>query len=103
MTTTPERIVIDAIPTTTINRVLLDLANVNDPLLPYAVETAFDNDVLDITGLDGQKGISKLREAIRQYEPTPHWTRSRLEKRFFRLCRKHGHPTTERQPVGRGL
>ncbi len=33
-----------------------------------------------------------LNQAVKAYEPTPAWTRSRLEKRFFRLCRKHGLP-----------
>ena len=87
-----QRTIVDAIPTTTIPRVLLDLAHTRDPLLPYAIETAYDDGVLDITGIDGHKGVRALRQAIKQYEPTPHWTRSRLEKRFFRLCRKHGIP-----------
>ena len=92
VTTPPERTVIDAIPVTTIGRTLLDLAHVGDPLLPYAVETAYDADAIDIADLDGHKGIRALREATKRYEPTPHWTRSRLEKRFYRLCRKHGIP-----------
>jgi very-short-patch-repair endonuclease len=84
--------VIDNIPTTTIPRVLLDLANVDDPLLPYAIESAYDDGTLDVSGIDGHKGVRKLRKALAEYEPTPHWTRSRLEKRFFRLCREHGIP-----------
>ena len=92
VTTLPERTTVDAIPTTTVSRALLDLANVDDPLLPYAVETAYDNGGVNLGGIQGHKGITKLRKAIKDYEPTPHWTRSRLEKRFFRLCRKHGIP-----------
>ena len=92
VTRIPERVVIDAIPATTIPRTLLDLAHTKDPLLPYALETAYDNGGFDITAIDGQKGATALREAIKRYEPAPHWTRSRLEKRFYRLCRKHGIP-----------
>ena len=90
-----QRTIVDDIPTTTIPRVLLDLAHSRDPLLSYAIETADDDGLLDFAAIDelvGQKGIKRLRQAIKTYEPTPHWTRSRLEKRFFRLCRRHGIP-----------
>jgi very-short-patch-repair endonuclease len=87
-----QRTVVDNIPTVTVARALLDLARTKDPLLPYAVETAYDDHLLDLSSLDGQKGVRALKEAVKAYEPTPAWTRSRLEKRFFRLCRKHGLP-----------
>jgi very-short-patch-repair endonuclease len=92
---TAERTVIDAIPVTSLPRTLLDLAHTKDRLLPYAIEQAADNDILDFNAIDAlqnRKGIRALRTAIAAYEPTPHWTRSRLEKRFFKLMRKHGIP-----------
>ena len=84
---------IRGIPLTSVTRTLLDLARAKDPLLSYAIDEAADKELLDVTAIramDGRKGSPALREAIAAYVPTPHWTRSRLEKRFFRLMREHG-------------
>jgi very-short-patch-repair endonuclease len=90
-----ERGTISRIPVTSLARTLLDLAHVKDPLLPYAIDEAADNEILDVKAihaLEGRRGIGALRKAIADYEPTPHWTRSNLEKRFYKLMRKHGIP-----------
>jgi very-short-patch-repair endonuclease len=91
-----ERTVIDAIPATSLARSLLDLARTNDRLLPHAIDEAADKELLDMTAIaelgPHRKGMAALKAAIAAYEPTPHWTRSRLEKRFFKLMRKHGIP-----------
>jgi hypothetical protein len=91
-----ERGTIDHIPVTSLARTLLDLARANDPLLPYAIDEAADNETLDLKAITSlgpnRRGIRALNAAIAAYEPTPHWTRSNLEKRFFKLMRKHGIP-----------
>jgi very-short-patch-repair endonuclease len=98
VTTIPEaeRTTIDAIPATSLARTLLDLARAKDRLLPYAIDEAADNELLDLIAIANlgpdRRGMPSLRAAIANYEPTPHWTRSRLEKRFFKLIRKHGIP-----------
>jgi very-short-patch-repair endonuclease len=91
-----ERTAIDALPVMTVARTLLALASAGDRLLPYAIDEAADRRMLDPVAIGAlgphRKGMPALRAAVAAYVPTPHWTRSRLEKRFFRLMREHGIP-----------
>jgi very-short-patch-repair endonuclease len=93
--TEAEQATVDGIPATSVARTLLDLARSRDPLLRYAVEEALQNEVLEFDAIDalaGRRGIRRLNAAVAAYRPTPGWTRSRLERRFFQLMREAGLP-----------
>lgn len=88
------------IPTTTVPRTLLDLADVVDRrALARAVERAdalrlFDGAAMRAV-LDracGRRGAADLLRVLDSYDPASEFTRSELEHRFLALCRAAGIP-----------
>jgi predicted transcriptional regulator of viral defense system len=95
-----ETCVADAIPVTTPARTLLDLAAaVRGRELARAVERAEELGVFDLADVEGViarhrggRGTRRLRIAIASWTDEP-LLRSELERRFLRLCARHGIPT----------
>ena len=95
-----DRAEIDGIPTTSVARTLVDLADVlNERQLTRAVRQAellkaFDLRAIEATleRLPGRKGRHRLRRVLAAYQPEPHLLRSRAERRLKRLCERHGLP-----------
>lgn len=97
-----ERMIRDAIPTTTVARTLLDLAQV---LPPGGVRSAWEEAdrlnllqlraVRAVAGRAGARpGSGSIRGLLAEAQaPVP--TRSALEDRFAAFCREHGLPTPE--------
>jgi hypothetical protein len=92
--------VYDGIPTTSVARLLLDVA---ETALPRQLATIFEaaerERVLDMRKVDelrdrsrGRAGLKPLNSLIAQFEEPPPHIRSKLERRFFALCRKAGLP-----------
>jgi very-short-patch-repair endonuclease len=87
------------IPVTTPARTLLALAATRSTRrLEQAIERAGRHGVLDIPELTrlceasrGRKGTGRLSSVLAHYRPLPD-TRSKLERRFLRLCRDAGLP-----------
>jgi len=92
--------VVDGIPTTTIARALLDLAETSGPKqLERALDEADKQGLLDLDALldvlaraRGRRGAKPLRRALEIYAPEPHHTNSWLERRALRLIREAGLP-----------
>lgn len=92
--------VIDGIPVTSVARTLLDVAE-TEPLrrLERAYEAAERERTLEMRKVHellvrsrGHRGARPLTTLIERFtEPPPH-TRSKLERRFFRLCKQAGVP-----------
>lgn len=102
-TLTPADIeLVDGIPTTTVARTLLDLAETLDQ---HALARAFDQAeilrVLDLRRLHeviarnpGRHGLRPLQALLISLDPATHHARNDLEQAFIALCRDHGlaHP-----------
>lgn len=95
-----DRELVDGVPTTSIARTFLDLAEVVDAAgLRRAYERAQRLELLDVRAIDrvmdrnnGRHGVAALR-TLRTYDPVPGArTRSELERRFLDLIRAAGLP-----------
>jgi len=95
-----ERTEVQGIPTTTVARTLLDLAEV---LTPRGLERAFDQaeilQLLDMRALEqviersqGRHALLPLRALLSSLDPQSKFTRSELERRFLALCADAGLP-----------
>jgi predicted transcriptional regulator of viral defense system len=93
--------VVAGIPTTSVARLLMDIA-ATGPFrhLERAFEAAERERLLDMRKLHelmdrspGHRGRKPVIALTEQFEEPPAHTRSRLEQRFFALCRKAGIPT----------
>jgi hypothetical protein len=96
-----ERILHKGLPTTTIERALLDFAAVA-PLerVRHTLAVADYRKVLDAAALqaiagNGRPGSATLRKALERHEPKLAHTRSPLERLFLPLCERAGIPTPE--------
>ena len=95
-----DRAQVDGIPTTSVARTLVDLADVlNERQLTRAVRQAELLKALDVRAIEatldrlpGRKGRHRLRRLLSTYQPEPHLMRSRAERRVKALCRRHGLP-----------
>jgi very-short-patch-repair endonuclease len=95
-----DRAEVDGIPTTSVARTLVDLADVlNERQLTSAVRQAellktFDLRAIEevIARLPGRKGRHRLRRVLAAYRPEPQLLRSRAERRVKALCTRHGLP-----------
>jgi hypothetical protein len=93
----------DAIPTTTVARTLLDLADVVPARqLERAVEQAAVERLFDLRALEavlsranGRRGAALLRAVLAEVDDEPGVTASELEERFLDLCRAGGLPEPE--------
>jgi len=92
--------VYDGIPTTSVARLLLDVA---ETALPRQLATIFEaaerERVLDLRKVNetmersrGRAGLKPLGSLIAQFEEPPPHIRSKLERRFFEMCRRAGIP-----------
>ncbi len=96
-----ERMTLNAIPVTTVERTLLDYAETARPQeLRLAIEQADRLDRFDLTALNelierspGRRGVRPLRAVLAAMHghATPD-TRSELENRMLAFCRAHGIP-----------
>jgi predicted transcriptional regulator of viral defense system len=94
--------IVDAIPTTSLARTLLDIAEtVTTRQLERAIEQAAILRILDVNPIDdvlnrasGRRGATTLRALLSamQSGSTPTPTRNDLEERFLHICRAIGHP-----------
>jgi hypothetical protein len=92
--------VADRIPVTSIARTVVDLADVEgDRRLCAALEALERRNELDLRAIEatlerlpGRRGRRRLLRALALHEPETGFTRSRLERRFLRLCADHGLP-----------
>jgi Transcriptional regulator, AbiEi antitoxin/Protein of unknown function (DUF559) len=91
---------VDNVPTTSVARTLLDLAEV---VSAHALERAFDRaevlELLDMRALaavmrrnPGRRGLAPLRALISNLDPARRFTRNQLERRFLGLCDGAGLP-----------
>ena len=95
-----DRAEVDGIPTTSVARTLVDLADVlNERQLTRAVRQAELLKVFDLRAIEaalerlpGRKGRHRLKRVLVAYEPEPHLLRSRAERRLKRLCERHHLP-----------
>ena len=95
-----DRTVVAAVPTTSVARTLVDLADVaNERQLTRAVRQAELLRVFDLGALTralatvpGRKGRHRLRRVLAGYQPEPHVLRSEAERRVKALCEKHALP-----------
>ncbi len=95
-----DRAQIDGIPTTSVARTLVDLADVlNERQLTRAVRQAellkvFDLRAIEATieRLPGRKGRHRLKRVLVAYQPEPHLLRSKAEQRIKQLCERHHLP-----------
>jgi very-short-patch-repair endonuclease len=98
-----DRTALHRIPCTTVARTLLDLAGVVPPWeLRYALAEAEVQRLLDRPSLrellrrsDRRRGVARLRLILEELDPKTRWTRSEMERRFLRMCRRAHLPTPE--------
>ena len=97
-----ERIVVERVRCTTINRVFLDLAALRPGEIERAIKSAGDRELLSVrnclTLLDRyprRPGSPLLCRLLLGEEPVPAFTRSGLERRMYRLCRSAGLPVPD--------
>lgn len=91
---------VNGIPTTSVARTLLDLAEVVDRRgLERAVDRAEQLRLLDTAAIEavlarapGRRGARPLRAILAGFDPERARTRSELERRFLRLCDRAGVP-----------
>ena len=102
-----DAVLVDGIPTTSIARTLIDLADVlNDRSLAAAVNEAEVRRVFDLKAvqrtldrLPGRRGRARLLRVLAAYaEPLPYST-SEAERRFLELCAGHDLPRPQRVTV----
>jgi very-short-patch-repair endonuclease len=93
-----DRAVVEGIPVTTVARTLLDLAEVAPARIERALEAAERMGFFDLRKVEalmdrnpGRRGSRILGAALDTYRD-PSLTRSELERRFLRLCRRAGLP-----------
>jgi hypothetical protein len=83
--------IVDGLPVTSVARTLLDMATrVRRDTLDELLEAAEQANALDVNACHdvcgrGRKGSQALKRALVLYQPIPGWTRSRLERRAYRL------------------
>jgi very-short-patch-repair endonuclease len=102
-----DRTTVDGIPTTSVARTLVDLADVlNDSLLVAAVNEAevqrrFDLNKLEATldRLPGRTGRHRLARVLAAYTDPPGYSTTEAERRFLELCHDHGLPRPQRIAV----
>jgi hypothetical protein len=95
-----DRAIVDLIPTTSVTRTLVDLADLlsegrlADAVNEAEVQRLFDLAALEATldRLRGRRGRHRLRRVLAAYRYDPAFTRSRAERRFLDLCLEHGLP-----------
>lgn len=95
-----DRVVVDGIPVTGVERTLLDLAEIlSRQRLRTMLEQTQRQDKLNLEALDaviarnrGRRGIKPLGEAMNELTDEPAWTQSELEDRFRELVRNHDLP-----------
>jgi very-short-patch-repair endonuclease len=95
-----DRFEVDGIPTTSVARTLVDLADVlNERQLTTAVRQAELLKVFDLRAIEaalervgGRKGRHRLKRVLVAYQPEPHLLRSRAERRLKQLCERHHLP-----------
>ena len=86
-----DKAVVDGLPVTSVARTLLDMAAIlRRTTLDGLLEAADEAKLLDVAKCHavrgrGRAGSKALKRALLLYEPIPGWTRSRLEKRAYRL------------------
>ncbi len=96
--TEADRATVAGIPTTSVARTLVDLADVlNERRLARAVNEAEVQRVFDLTAIDevlsrvpGRTGRHRLHRVLEAYRPGPPVTRSDNERRFLEICETHG-------------
>jgi hypothetical protein len=96
-----DRAAVEGIPTTSVARTLVDLADVlSENRLADAVNEAEVRRLLDLATpeetlerLSGRRGRHRLRRVLAAYRFDPAFTRSRAERRFLDLCFEHGLPS----------
>jgi hypothetical protein len=83
---------------TTPSRTIIDLAGMSVSLAAKAIEGAGNEGVLDVDDVlrlterhRGVRGVARARMLLVGYERIPVFTRSELERRLYRLCRRAGH------------
>jgi very-short-patch-repair endonuclease len=83
----------DGIPVTTTERTIIDLARVlRADALEEVVHGAGERGIVDFAQLRAANPAS-LQAVLRAYDPAP--TRSKLERAFLSICRRHGIPKPE--------
>ena len=83
-----ETATVRGLPVTTVARTIIDLAGtVSEAELERIVDEADRRHLVDFRDLRAARSAS-LQAVLRAYAPAP--TRSELERRFLRLCKKHG-------------
>jgi very-short-patch-repair endonuclease len=93
-----DRTVVDGIPTTSVARTLVDMADVlSDERMAKAMRQAellrvFDLRALERAWIPGRRGEPRLRRVLANYRPEPHLLRSKAERRLKRLCKEHHLP-----------
>jgi len=95
-----DRTKIDGIPVTTLSRLLLDLAETDNPRrLRSTLEAAQRADLLNVLHLEatmarspGRHSLKPLAAALEQLNDEAPWTQSELETRFLELVRHAGLP-----------
>jgi very-short-patch-repair endonuclease len=88
-----ETTVVNGLPVTTPARTIIDLSRtIGEDELERIVDLADDRHLIDFRDLQAARSAS-LQAVLRAYAPAP--TRSEMERRFLRLCRKHGIPRPE--------
>jgi very-short-patch-repair endonuclease len=91
---------LNGIPVTSVDRTLLDLAELASPQeLRLALEAADRRELLDGREVDaviarnpGRHGIARLRAALQTLQGPPPWTQSELERHFLAFVRDAGLP-----------
>jgi very-short-patch-repair endonuclease len=99
-----DRTIIDGIPTTSVARTLVDLADaLNDSLLAAAVNEAevqrlFDLNAIEATieRLPGRSGRHRLARVLAAYTDPPGYSPTEAERLFLRLCEDHRLPRPQR-------
>jgi very-short-patch-repair endonuclease len=95
-----DRTVVAAVPTTSIARTLVDLADVlTEERLAKAVDRAEILRVFDLHALQrvearlpGRRGRHRLERVLAAYQPEPRLFRSDAERRLKELCERHSLP-----------
>ena len=90
---TGERAAIDGIPVTTPNRTITDIADsLTEPQLRHAIHEAEVRRLFDLNHVHvvpGRRGSHRLASVLSAWTP-PQFTRNEAERRFLRLCERHG-------------
>jgi very-short-patch-repair endonuclease len=98
-----DRTRLQGIPCTTVARTLLDLAGIvpmwdlRKAVAEAEVLRSIDRSTLSalIRRSRGRRGVARLRLLIDELDPATWRTRSELERRFLRMCRRAGLPPPE--------